>query len=988
MALPTITNNSPAAGSIAWTAFGIQYAGQSFTIPAGNTASKFVWWLYNGGTAPALQSGNSLPALGSDDMILFLNKSGIGALVPTADLLDGSLIVGGSVIAQALAVDAVETQHISANAVTSDEIAANAIIAKHVSAGTLTADKLSVGTVSDNMVVNGSFEDNLSGTLVGWEINAMTNGTITPVTGVASSGAVSMQMAATTTTANLRFRQLPGQYMPCSSASGRKYYVAYRAGASVATTSGTYLRVNWYDANKVFISSSDVRSNGALTTTFTIYDGQATPPATAKYMGIEILLTNINVVTTAYIDEVVVHEVTMAAQIGDGQITAAKITANTITGDRIAAATIAADKLLVSDRTNYWENPDFEGDTVGGIPKGTTLTATTFARILGAGAQGSGKSMELNATSGSGNSVYSTNIFPVEPGDQFYIQYDYKFLNAVGTSNAGVGFRTYGPTKAAITWANIPTTGRPTTWQELANAKSGIYTVPAGTYFLQPYVTFSDNGETTNRFHVDNIVVRRMNGGELIVDGAIYAAKLATDAVTSDKIIANAITATEIATNAVTADKILANSVTANKLESELVLATKIIAGDPAGTHAEMSPEGFKVYADDPIDGIPNEVVRLGVASTDDYFAITRADGSLAATISQDGVVSGSQVNANDELYYKGLELTKYFDDIGGRTMTSAFRTTNAAVNAYSGGPWVPYLRVEAELKNNRHYRVWTSAIRVDTDPNTIGTVALGFRTGGGYAADGNAYLFTMGHSGSTGTSGSKGTVTLQELYAAPGAVGGTHTASFIMLQGVTGGSGQMGIRASDSNPVRLCIEDAGIPIAGGNGVWLDGTTPPPPPVLTYVKQYGCNNSANYDGNGNRYTYNDNVMYQGLSPAGWGNLKSIGLFPDMTADLSGASINYVRVYFNFQHWYYNSGGTARIGVHGHTGIPGTDWGRGPLTATSGGWPKPGARWVDIDPAHWNGFKTGEWRGVFLEGDGGYGTYGYADRPTIEISYNK
>jgi hypothetical protein len=164
---------------------------------------------------------------------------------------------------------------------------------------------------------------------------------------------------------------------------------------------------------------------------------------------------------------------------------------------------------------------------------------------------------------------------------------------------------------------------------------------------------------------------------------------------------------------------------------------------------------------------------------------------------------------------------------------------------------------------------------------------------------------------------------------------------------------------------------------------------PPAPPVNTYVRQYGTQNSMNYQGNNNQYNFDTGRMYQGLSPAGYGNLKSMCYF-DRAAiqnDLSGASINYVRVYFNFAHWYYNSGGTARIGIHNHTGIPGTFSSMGALSVISGGWPKPGARWVDLSSSHWEGWKNG-YGGVYLEGDNSYGTYGYADRPVLEISYNK
>ncbi|HEX9228844.1 MAG TPA: hypothetical protein VF885_19760, partial [Arthrobacter sp.] len=438
-----------------------------------------------------------------------------------------------------------------------------------------------------------------------------------------------------------------------------------------------------------------------------------------------------------------------------------------------------------------------------------------------------------------------------------------------------------------------------------------------------------------------------------------------------------------IEANAVEADNIQAGAVSAAKLEAVLALVTAIIAGDPLGTHAQMDANGFRVFAADDTDGVPNEVVRMGVAATDDYFAITRSNGTLAATISQDGVGSFTQVNATDAFYYKGTELSTM---LGRRDtlVSSAYRTTSSTVNAAAGGGWVPYLRFEATLEANHTYRISTSSIRVDTDLNTTGALGLGNAPSGQLATTSNWGIFVMGH---TSPSNGKGTVTLNELWAFPGTPGEKRTISFLLSFGVTLGSGQCGIRAAGDNPARIIIEDLGIPLAGGNGVWLDGTVPPAPAKNTYVTQWGANNSASYTGSNAYYNYNTGQMYQGLSPAGYGNLKSIATFNDMTGALSGADINYIRVYFNFNHWYYNSGGTARIGLHGHSGTPGSFSSNG-VVVESGGWPKPGARWVDIPSAHWWGFKSGAYRGVTLEGDGGYGTYGYADRPTIEISYTK
>lgn len=579
MALPTITSNSPAAGSIAWTAFAIQYNGVSYSVAAGNTTNKYTWWVYNGG-APVLNGSNTLPDIGPDDLLLFLNKAGIGVLVPTMDVYDGSLIINGSILAASIGADQINGTHIIANAITSDEIAANAVTASEILAGAVTTEKLSVGSVGNSLVTNGSFEEfDGAGMPLGWKAAGATNGTISIVTGIASSGTNALQFSATGSTSNLSLIQTPEKYIPVSATAGRKWYLSMRAGAGTATTNGAYLRANWYDANKTYISYNDAVTNAALGTTWTVFEGQVTPPATARYMGVIMYLASPNVATNMYIDEVIAREVIISAQIGDGQITAPKLVANSITANYIAGGTITADKLLVSDRTNFWENPDFEGDTVGGIPRGTTLTNTTNARVLGAGATGSAKSMELNALSGSNNDVFSTNIFPVEPGDQYWVAFDYKFLNAAGTASAGVGFRTYGPTMAGITWTGVKTTGsaRPTTWQE--NTTPGIYTVPAGTYYLQPWVTFSNNAETTNRFHVDNIVIRRISGGELIVDGAIIASKIATDAITSTKILANAVVAGKIGANAVTAYTVAANAIQANHIAAGQIQAGHILAG-------------------------------------------------------------------------------------------------------------------------------------------------------------------------------------------------------------------------------------------------------------------------------------------------------------------------------------------------------------------------------------------------------------------------
>lgn len=489
-------------------------------------------------------------------------------------------------------------------------------------------------------------------------------------------------------------------------------------------------------------------------------------------------------------------------------------------------------------------------------------------------------------------------------------------------------------------------------------------------------------------------------GVSILSDTILTRHLVITEDMTVALLAAHKIIAGDIEANAIEADKIKAGAVQAQHLQAELALISKIIAGDPAGTHAEMSYEGFKVFADDPNDGVPNEAVRMGVAATDDYFSISRSDGTVAASISVDGVGSFSELNSN-LFYYKGNELTTILDELpqgivaGGQADYGSYNSPEAAYigsNSYYG-----IISTGWDARPNRTYRVsfrtpfWVAA-------QAGGEVQwfMNFRA----VSQGDTSIPTIANTGTWDN--------FIRTYSAAGAwekdIYTAHIntdAGFIgqQIQVIVGGwhgpSGAAG-HVQIFGKAEMIVEDIGnnsnispaIRNSGG-GSQFDGDPVPPAPVTqTYTRQWGAYDSRSYTGANAFYNWNTGQMFQGLSPAGYGNLKSIAVFGDMTGELAGATIHYVRVYFNFNHWYYNSGGTARIGVHAHTGLPGSFGSVGPLSVISGGWPKPGARWVELSSSHWDWFRTGAARGVYLEGDGSYGTYGYADRPTIEIRYTK
>ena len=162
----TITDNSPSAGYIAWAGCNIVYKGVEYPITNGNTALAFVWWDYDFPTV--FQTTNTLPSLTDDDVVVFFNKNGIHLTVPTASVVDGGLIVAGSIVASALSANCVTGEKIMAGAVSAGSIAANAVGASAIAAGVIVGDHIAAGTISAAKLLAGSITaDKLESTFYG-----------------------------------------------------------------------------------------------------------------------------------------------------------------------------------------------------------------------------------------------------------------------------------------------------------------------------------------------------------------------------------------------------------------------------------------------------------------------------------------------------------------------------------------------------------------------------------------------------------------------------------------------------------------------------------------------------------------------------------------------------------------------------------------------------------------------------------------------------
>ncbi|WP_160203514.1 hypothetical protein [Priestia megaterium] len=212
-------------------------------------------------------------------------------------------------------------------------------------------------------------------------------------------------------------------------------------------------------------------------------------------------------------------------------------------GAAIATGTIFAQSLLLADWTNLVENPDFENDTLNTFPlgyypsyeanrsKNRVEDISTFQN-----GNGSNKALAMDALQSSNNSIYVNNLIPVTAGEEMFIQATARYLNTAGTGDGRVGFLCYDAKKQSLDIWNTPLRWNESPKTTAFVTKSGSFKVPDGTAYLRFYMSFSTNGETTNKFYVDNLIWRRKANADLIVDGTIEGRHIKGASVEFDKL--------------------------------------------------------------------------------------------------------------------------------------------------------------------------------------------------------------------------------------------------------------------------------------------------------------------------------------------------------------------------------------------------------------------------------------------------------------------
>jgi hypothetical protein len=456
----------------------------------------------------------------------------IAAGAVTAATIAAGAIVAGKIAAQAitaaeLSAGAVTAQSIAAGAVTAGKIAAQAVTAAELSAGAVTAQSIAAGAVTAGKIAAQAVTaaERSAGAVQAQHIAA---GSV--VAGKIAAGAV--------TTAELSAGAVQAQNI----AAGAIVAGKIAAGAVTATelAAGSVL------AGKI--------AAGAVVAG-TIAAGAVTAAELSA-----------GAVTATKIAAGAVTADSLAAN----SVTAAAISAGAVRADQIAAGAVTAKHLLIADLDNLVSNG-----------KGGSLDGWYSPVPGGISADVAGWWVDFAVASKTAVTVKSRDAwfgarFAVKPGDQFWGRADtVPSGGGVSTYDFRLGLVVFDAAGAILSFVVL--------CARSAGAAgyipiSGSAPVPSSAAFAQVWASVAGpNGviytAAGQAHHATNIEIRRKNGGELIVDGSITAAKILAGEVQTQHLVANA----------VTADKIVANSITADKIAVGAVQAQHISSGLPGG---------------------------------------------------------------------------------------------------------------------------------------------------------------------------------------------------------------------------------------------------------------------------------------------------------------------------------------------------------------------------------------------------------------------
>lgn len=450
-----------------------------------------------------------------------------------------------------------------------------------------------------------------------------------------------------------------------------------------------------------------------------------------------------------------------------------------------------------------------------------------------------------------------------------------------------------------------------------------------------------------------------------------------------------------------------ASKITAGTISSAIILSGVIKTAED-GPRAEMNFEGFRIFTEEDDDA---SVSLLAAPGANGNYLMIKDPADLTATLAGiDGTGRGSfqSVSVAEDIVIQGESLLA--DIVNPRAKGVV------AIGVYGGDPIAGggvavergFLEISFIAEEARTYMV-CGVTEFESSSTTTERLVMRLRDGGV-----NEPTLALPHiqQSISPLSGTSGVNSAAHIFYAGTFDPGLHR----ILWSFYGQIGNATVSASTiSTPESATIfwvEDVGLPqtdtvilndagvLAAGAPVVPDKPAPPKAKV-TYTKNYACTWSGTYRSNGDYSSSHGSGMVQGDS--GFDNWLNdaralMGFnYSQIMTDLRGATIKAVYITLYANHWYWNDGGTARIGTHNYTGRPGgiSSSRYNDQRVSSSNWPKPGKRKVSLGTGIGNEFKSGATKGIMLgptdDSQRQYGKFngnGQSNEPVLTIVYVK
>lgn len=551
----------------------------------------------------------------------------------------------------------------------------------------------------------------------------------------------------------------------------------------------------------------------------------------------------------------------------------------------------------------------------------------------------------------------------------------------------------------------------------LGRADGGTFNLPPDMAYIEvhvgPAAFYPDESSRVGKIIADNGLIR--SGTPVIqtfnIDNteSVFVRVVAVDRAGNRSAPSNAVTSTINLIDDAHVSDLTASKITAGTISSSIILGGVIKTAE-TGARAEMNFEGFRIYSEDE----DPTVSLLGNPSTNGNFLLIKDLEDPTHTLAGiDGLGRGSfqDISVNNDITIAGDLLMEEVLNPRPKGVISIARYDGEAIVGGGAGPTGErgFIELSFIAEESRTYMICAVT---EWESNTANDrIVLRLRDSG--ESDPTITPTWIQQAISASVIAATANSGAQIIYSGTFAPG-VHRIllSFFGIAGVTTVN-PPGSSGSAENVTVMWVEDVGLPKTDTlvlNDAGVDAfsapssTTNKPPavkPKIEYTRTYNCTWSGTYRSNGDYSSSHGSGMVQGDSGSdGWLNdARSLCGFDyaKIMSDTRGATIKacYITLYAN--HWYWNDGGTARIGTHNYTGRPGS-WSGSRVDEqrlSSANWPKPGKRKVSLGTTIGNEFKSGAAKGIALGPTSGtktqYGKFngnGQSNEPVLTIVYVK